>query len=223
MATKNFKWYAVQVPPQDQESDFDDIMMDGVVICGNKNFTAVGTELLEDYRDKFAEIDDIFDEGVSAEKRNQVFLKKFPHATKDVCERITNLIETGRNTSDEYVCLALQALTGKTYESTSVYGCTQGEWQNIYFPSSEWNESQIQDLGIRYFNNGTSWYCVEASDVHSENPESIYECFGGFYHYSTEWNQEKIQQDLADNVGCAPEELKMFLFAGYCTTPSWCE
>lgn len=220
---KGYKWFAVQVPPEDQESDFDDIMMDGVMFYGNKDFESVGTELLEEFRNKFAEIDDIFDEGVSPEKRKQVFLEQFPYAKEDACKKIIDLVETGRNTSDEYFRLALQVLTGKVYESICIYGCTQGEWQTVYYPIDEWTEKQIKDLGIRYFNTGTAWYCVDASDVHSEDPESIYECFNGFYHYSTQWNKKKIQQELADNVGCNPEELKMFPFDGYVTTPSWCE
>ena len=79
----------------------------------------------------------------------------------------------------------------------------------------------IMDLGIRYFNNGTAWFCVDAGDVESEDPKEIMNSGNGFWHYSTEWNDEKIRQELADNVGCDPEYLKMFPFAGYITTPSW--
>lgn len=99
----------------------------------------------------------------------------------------------------------------------------QREWQGVYFPVDEWSADMIRDLGIRYFNNGSAWFCVDAEDAKSDDPKEIMDSDNGFWHYSAEWNDEKIRQEIAHNVGCDPEDLKLFPFAGYITTPSWLE
>lgn len=218
--TKKYTWYAVQVPPVEQESDFYDFELDGVIFYGNRDFQSVGEELIDEWNLKSEEVvDDALNNNVK--QMAEIISHHFPKMPKEAVTEIVHLYEQGKGNTPECVCLGLQAITGKVYRHMEVDGDVQREWQDVYYPAEEWTEDQIRDLGIRYFDNGSAWFCVDAGDVESEDPEQIWKSQDGFYHYSTEWKDEKIRQELADNVGCGPEDLKMFPFAGYVTTPSW--
>lgn len=219
---KEYKWYAVQVPPEEQETDFDVIDKDGVVFFGNRDFTPEGEDLLQNGLRSWEDVVEMpdFDD---PEKRDKLLADAFPKVQPADLHALLSLYDNGKDNTSEFHRLILTATTGSEYDYLQVKGDVQREWQDVYFPVDEWSVDMIRDLGIRYFNNGSAWFCVDAGDAESEDPEQIWKSQDGFYHYSTEWKDEKIRQELADNVGCDPEDLKMFPFAGYVTTPSWCE
>lgn len=217
---KRYVWYAVQVPPAEQESDFDDIEKEAVVFYGNRDFVSVGEGLLQNCLEQWddaAETQDFDD----PEKRDKLLAREFPKAKPADLRTIVSLYDRGQDGTSEFRRLILSVATGSEYDYLQIKGNVQREWQDVYFPVDEWSDDMIMDLGIRYFNNGSAWFCVDAGDAEAEDPEQIWKSQDGFYHYSTEWKDEKIRQELADNVGCNPEYLKMFPFAGYVTTPSW--
>lgn len=217
---KRYAWYAVQVPPAEQESDFDDIEKSGVVFFGNRDFTSEGDGLLQNCLRQWNDAIEMpgFDD---LEKRDKFLAGEFPKAKPADLRALVSLYDKGQDNTSEFFRLILTVSVGKDYDYLQVMGNVQREWQDVYYPADEWSVDMIRDLGIRYFNNGTAWFCVDAGDAESEDPEQIWKNQDGFYHYSTEWKDEKIRQELADNVGCDPEYLKMFPFAGYVTTPSW--
>lgn len=219
---KEFKWYAVQVPPEEQESDFDDIEKDGIVFFGNRDFPSVGDDLLQKGMRQWEDIVEMseFDD---PKKRNKLLTDAFPKALPTDLDALVSLYDKGKDDTSEFRRLILTVSVGKDYDCLQVKGNVQCEWQDVYYHVGEWTIDMLRDLGIRYFNNGSAWFCVDAGDVESEDPEQILKSRDGFHHYSTEWNDEAIRQELADNAGCDPENLKMFPFAGYVTTPSWCE
>lgn len=217
---KRYAWYAVQVPPVEQKSDFDDIEKEAVVFYGNRDFVPVGEGLLQNCLEQWNDATETpgFDD---PEKRDKLLADEFPKALPTDLDALVSLYYKGKDSTSEFRRLILSAATGKDYDYLEVNGDVQREWQDVYYPTDEWSADMIRDLGVRYFNNGSAWFCVDAGDAESEDPEQLWKSQDGFYHYSTEWNDEKIRQELADNVGCDPEYLKMFPFAGYITTPSW--
>lgn len=219
---KNYTWYAVQVPPEQQESDFDDIEKVGVVFYGNRDFPSVGDDLLQNGLRQWEDIVEMpgFDD---PEKRNKLLADKFPKALPTDLDALVSLCNNGKDNTSEFRRLILSATTGKDYDYLEVKGNVQCEWQDVYYPVNEWSIDMIRDLGIRYFNNGSAWFYVDAEDAESDDPRDILDSSNGHLHYSTEWESSAIRQEIADNAGCNPEDLKMFPFAGYVTTPSWCE
>ncbi|MCI5760069.1 MAG: hypothetical protein MR218_08470 [Eubacterium sp.] len=219
---KRYAWYAVQVPLEEQESDFDDIEKESIVFYGNRDFPSVGDDLLQSGLRSWEDVVEMpeFDD---PEKRNKLLSGEFPKAKPADLRALVSLYDNEKDYTPEFRRLILSAATGKDYDYLEVNGNVECEWQDAYYPADEWSVDMIHDLGIRYFNNGSAWFCVDAGDAESEDPEQIWKSRDGFYHYSTEWKDEKIRQELADNVGCDPEYLKMFPFAGYVTTPSWNE
>lgn len=219
---KNYTWYAVQVPPEQQKSDFDDLEKEGLIFAGNKYFLATGEELLQPWKDHQAEIEENFEvHKDNALWRDGMVKRLFPKASYEILDHLADLYYKGKDKTQEYTCLILQAITGKVYDYTCINGVCQGDWQYVLYPTEDWSIDQIRDFGARYFNTGTEWFCVEATNVDSDDPKDIFASDDGFYHYSTEWDSDKIRKELANNVGCRPDELKMFPFKTYIQVPSW--
>lgn len=182
---KDYKWYAVQVPPEEQESDFDDIEKVGVVFFGNKDFTSEGEDLLQKGLRQWEDIVEMpeFDD---PKKRDKLLSGGFSKALPADLDALVSLYDNGKDNTSEFRRLILSAATGSEYDYLQVKGDVQREWQDVYFPVDEWSVDMIRDLGIRYFNNGSAWFCVDAEDVESDDPKEIMDSDNGFYHYSTD-------------------------------------
>lgn len=123
------------------------------------------------------------------------------------------------------ICLALEAMTGKKHDYTQISGCCQRDWQYIYYPSDEYDTNALDALEAEYFNEGTEWMVfeepVEIEESEKENAVEIAEdenCLS-FSIYCTSWNEEGQRKEIADEIGCKPDEVLLFSFDHYVKQP----
>lgn len=104
----------------------------------------------------------------------------------------------------EIICQMLSLLDGGKWEQATLSGYSQGEWVECLYDTETYTDDDIKLLEIAYFNTGTEWvidddcgvYCYEAGD-------------------------ENIRKELAEYVGCSPEEIEMHVFDGYEMVPKY--
>lgn len=132
------------------------------------------------------------------------------HAWKDLF-----LSEYGA--SDEEIFLpALELLTMQTWESKTISGWCQSEWQNMYYPAAEWDRNAVRAFECEYFNMGTEWI-VHDGETEPEGPEDV----DGYSMYCTSCVAEEIVQQIADETGAPIEDIVLFAYDGEITTTKY--
>lgn len=106
---------------------------------------------------------------------------------------------------------ALHLVTGKEYETHTICGCCQSDWQNVYYPAGALSEAALDALETMYFNTGTEWRIID-----EENEDE-------FYMYCYGWNDELIRAEIANATGTTPENVTLYSFAGYIKTARYQE
>lgn len=130
-----------------------------------------------------------------------------------------------RDEEKTLICLALEAMTGKEYDYTQISGCCQSDWQYIYYPADDYDFKAIEQLESEYFNTGEEWLIfeepVEIEESEKENACEIAEEIDSFTYttYVTAWNDEEKCKEIADEIGCNPDEVLLFFFDHYVKQP----
>jgi len=57
--------------------------------------------------------------------------------------------------TNDGICQALLLVTGKKYTYTTIHGCSQGDWQDVFYPADDYSDKFIKNLETEYFNTGT--------------------------------------------------------------------
>lgn len=118
-------------------------------------------------------------------------------------------IEEGFDLQPDIMCKALTVYSGKSYECRRISGCVQGDWNILYYPSDEWNDKQIEQIEVEYFNTGDEWLIsVEPIDENTP-PEQMQDTVS---YYTHEWNTERRKEELAEAIGCNTDDLIMYEF-----------
>ena len=226
--------YAKQIAPEYQESPFfmfgPGEMYPGVIFKGNRNFNSHTTPEFDAIRDGLDGLTNTVDtEGNfirgywyenMTEAVNDIMpapLHKPRYSTRDIKAWREIAAEWYITTNENgLLCRALQLVTGKAYESATIRGCVQGDWQEILYPCNEYNSNAIESLEVDYFNMGTEWI------IHDENsapngPEDI----SGYSVYCYGWNNDQIRAEIADAAGAAPDAVIMYEFAGSYILPKY--
>ena len=217
--------YARQVPPEYQESPlFWDDNLDGVEIYGNRHYNGITSALfdrLPGILDDLADAWDDFTDGTPP-----AWYDSWAEALADIAppegrpeytrqERKKDWPELlARNYNEynrpEYLAAALSLITGQEWDSCTLRGCCQGDWQNCIFRRDLWDAASLERLEAEYFNTGTEWI-VHDEETPPEDAEEI----NGFSVYCTEWSDDGIKREIADAAGGAPEAVKLFKFSNY--------
>ena len=221
------KIYAKQVNPEYQESPcFFWGLADtypGVIFTGNRHYTSHTTP---EYDHITRYIDDISSEWENRNyngTRNAPTINELlrdygiyrndgkPWSTK--ARHTWRLIFEGNTyTEDGAILKALELVTGKEYESATIRGCSQGDWQEILFPVEEYDRDALAILEADYFNTGTEWIIHDESSE-PNSPEDI----SGYSLYCYGWNADQIRAEIADAAGATPETVTMYEYAGVYT------
>ena len=121
------------------------------------------------------------------------------------------------------ICQAIELVTGKPFNWEQIIGCSQGDWQYVYYPTKEVSETAIRQLQSEYFNTGEEWI-VHDSPVDEEDwddgilpPEHI----EGYSVYSHEYGDENVRKLIASCEGCDPSEVVLYSFEGYDMVPKY--
>ena len=228
------KIYAKQVSPEYQESPFylfgPDDLYTGVIFTGNRQYNSRTTP-------EFDKIQAGLDDLTNTLDYNGKFLpgRWYENITEAVNDLMpapqhkarysTRDIKAWREIATEWyittnenalLCRALQLVTGKEYEYTTIRGCCQGDWQEIIFPVEEYDRDALAIIEADYFNTGTEWIIHDESND-PEGPEDI----SGYSLYCYGWNVDQIRQEIADAAGAAAEAVTMYEFAGYNKTTKY--
>ena len=119
----------------------------------------------------------------------------------------------------EYVmqCKALSLLCNREYDTKEIHGDCQSGWQRCYYPKDE--ENLLDELEMEYFNTGEEWKVVSVEDLKgcdepapkdgqdTMDTEAITDfCYIDGFH---------ARENLAEYLGCQPDEIKMWSWKGY--------
>ena len=141
-------------------------------------------------------------------------------------EEIFTAWPDSRNDEEKTIlCSILSLLTEREYVWKQITGSCQSDWQYIYYPSDEYDKKAIEQLESEYFNEGTEWLVyeepVEIEESEMENACEIAEDEDSlaFTVYCTSWNDEEKRKEIADGIGCNPDEVLLFSFDHYVKQP----
>ena len=233
--------YAKQVNPEFQESPLFDIgeWPEGIMVTGNRDFYSRTTSDYEDIMRYFDEMANDFEDSCYYwTTENGKIIKKSKKPDCSIAEILrsygfkrndgkswTNqqkhkwkiIMEDDRGVeSEEIVCAALQLITGYKWGYQQISGCSQGDWNYIYYREDLWDDQQIKNFETMYFNTGSEWVIHDGDEV-PENPEDIY----GVNMYCCGWNSDAIKKEIAAAEGENPENVILFAFAGYQKIPTY--
>lgn len=239
------KYYAKQVPPEYQTSPidytgWDEVMYPDLVLTGNRDYNEHTTEawdkLMDNWEDCRADIrelldyqdakdnDDDFDEDdwyINHDSVREIIedylppmSTRGPYTDKEISKWLEVLDDANNYRGEpfrsrEARCRALDLITGGNWGWKLLYGSSQSDMITCYFDKNTWRYEGIRQLEAEYFNMGTEWIVHDGPDAPS-SPEDICGCS----YYCIEYGED-LRKELAELVGCDPEELVMYEFDGY--------
>lgn len=112
---------------------------------------------------------------------------------------------------EKRILRALHLVTGKRHEKRTIRGYSQGEWQEIYYPVSDYTREALDMLEIEYFNMGSEWVIKTADD-----PDGY-----SLYCYTT--GADCIREEIANATGEKPEDITLHIFDGWTKTAQYTE
>ena len=226
--------YAKQVSPEYQESPFfmwgAADAYPGVIFKGNRNFNSHTTPEYDAIRDGLDDLTNCIDTdgkfiyGIWYDNITEAVNSTMP-APQHKAKYSTRDIKAWRDIAAEWyistdenglLCRALQLVTGKEYEYITIRGCSQGDWQEILFPVTEYDRDALSILEADYFNTGTEWI-IHDENNDPEGPEEI----SGYSVYCYGWNVDQIRQEIAEAAGAAADAVTMYEYAGSYTLPKY--
>lgn len=232
---ENVKIYARQINPDYQDANiFDDDMYTDIIVKGNNSFGEHNTDLLDIIDDisediyNFAESENITDFAAEADYEkvaewlsDHYSTEKHPHWTVEELKRFIVLADTAinsalkgyskvENSPENCNATMLSIYTGEKWETSTISGCCQSDWQTIYYSTEAHSDKDIEIFESGYFNTGTEWV-IHDDDYIPESPEDISGC--SLYCYSY-----KPREEIAETLGVMPEDIVMYKIE-MCYTP----
>ena len=224
----NNKIYALQIAPEYQESPlvwdmynlrgtyWEDIEISGnrdfrdhvseefetaCCVCDSWDFSNALDELWYGESDVYNTLRDVLDDFLPREK-------PYTDAEENRLKRIIKAYHARALSDDEYFLEILSLVKGERYIKWCIRGCTQSDWQYIYFPADKYSDEDIKIFEVEYFNTGTEW-TIHDEETPPENPDDI--C--GYSIYCHGWNNEQIKQEIADAAGGDPADVVFYEFS----------
>lgn len=211
------KIYARQVPPEYQESPLT--LWDGdplyyAEIYGNRDYKSRTSANFDRLRRNLGELAyawDDFNSGLCAwydswadALADLVTPEHRPEYTrqerkKDWPELLARYCEDGDTPA--ILADALTLITGQRWDSCTLRGCCQGDYQNCVYRVDTWSGDDLERLEMEYFNTGTEWIVDPDGDCCSV--------------YCYEWSDDGIRREIAAAAGVSPEDVTLQKFTGY--------
>ena len=226
------KIYARQISPEYQESPLfigDEFFPDNIAVFGNRDYVEHLPEIVQRVRE-------ILNNGELADilENVKVWGDWYKNATEAITEYLppesgkrysTNAIHALRELTvnfsrcrsceeDGIFCKVLSIVTGKKWDYSTIRGCCQGDWQEVFYPVDEWDKAALEAFEVQYFNTGSEWIVHDEAES-PESPDEI----NGFSVYCIGWNTDAIKAEIAEAAGGSPEEVVLYQFSGYSRTP----
>lgn len=99
----------------------------------------------------------------------------------------------GINSCDDDAILlsVMDIVTGRKWNSTTIHGSCQGDWQSVLYPSDVYSDETIEYLEKDYFNTGSEWIIHDEESI----PESA-EDISGYSLYCYSWDIDGIADEI---------------------------
>ena len=219
------KIYAKQIPLEYQESPlFMGDWPENVFVFGNKWLTDHAGRL-EDIKQALEDICDVCNGWSCYSKLSDVIPARDDGREYTRQERLTlarlaqNYQEYSYNSDDENAlfCDVLELITGQKYESATIRGCSQGDWQEIIYPA-KYGREWLDNFETEYFNTGTEWI-IHDENTEPDGPEDI----NGFSCYCHGWRTEDIKKEIADAYGAPGADVVLYEFSEWTRSANYRE
>lgn len=221
------KVYAMQVDPAFQGMGICDSVEaiaemfdfgDEFIIKGNRDYNGYVSE-------KNEKILEMIDDGCywNYEKMFELETIEGRKFNRSERKRIIGLLDYyDENYVDEesFRCEFLEAVTGKEWESDTINGCSQGEWQNIYYVKDSFSKNAIDAIEAYYFNTGSEWM-ISMPETEIKDVSEIENLDCEFTTYCTEWSDDDIRQRIADECNVNPADVVLIAIDGYVQMPKY--
>ena len=148
----------------------------------------------------------------------------------DECRAFTERFFRGDLNDDVDALAALMSLfEGKPWESRTIRGTCQADWNEIAYPVDEWPDEALDAFECEYWNTGDEWevYEIESAALEKIDLEDVTRdkleeaCEMPCFTYTHECGNEKIKIEIAAAFGAAPEDVVLLKFDGYVKTPRY--
>ena len=238
---KTKKIVAVQVDPEYQKGplDYDEMFPDNVAVLGNSRMDECIPERCEKAlevlradsfwgdiddpeRAEYADAADVLGDWLPRENGTAY--------NADECRTFAERLLRGDLDDDVDALAALMSLLeGKPWESRTIRGSCQSDWNEIAYPVDEWPDEALDAFECEYWNMGDEWYVCEVDaavlekiDLEDVTRDELEEaCEMPCSTYTHEWDNEKIKIEIAEAFDAAPEDVVLLKFDGYVRTPRY--
>lgn len=226
----SIKLYARQISDTSTLPAFDYNLYPHAIFDGNPDYRSVMSKHFKYIKLNFDEIAEIAD---CIRNGGKTFYPDFGEACADLLPReesysITEvgLIEDvmhawslGILFREDCYSHLLTIMEHTSYVWKQINGCTQSEWQTVYYPKNYYDEAALMALEREYFNLGTAWEVIEDfSSTLEINDASLFDGFESeivAQLSDDSWNDyTEIKQELAQFYGYSPEEIRLFPCTG---------
>ena len=218
----NRKVYARQVNPAYSGEFIGDIFnydeaFSEISVCGNRDYlerkTAVFERVYEvlrsgDLAEALEKVGEEYSWYKTATEAINDYLRRYdgkPYSTNDI-HTLKSLVEEYQTCrSDEenrIICAVLSLVTRKEYDYTTIRGCCQGEWNEVFYPVDKYSIEDIRTFETYYFNTGSEWI-IHDSNEEPENPEDI----EGYSMYCVTYD---VRKEIAESEGVKPEDVVLY-------------
>lgn len=220
------KIYATQIPPEYQESPLLDDWPENVYTYGNRNFCARGIETIENIKNNMYNAADELKRLMEGEFTSCEYSlieilndfvpcdsgRKYSRPERLNWRELLLAFDNGTIDNDDAITAALTLITGDEYNTATIRGCCQSDWENVIFPKkygTEW----LKNFETEYFNTGSEWNI-------SEGEPDGYETYCLYAHG---WDDDEIRAEIADAAGVTPDNVTLYKFTGWSRTAEYTE
>lgn len=227
---ENRKIYARQIPPECQESplylfDWDESTYPGLVVTGNRDFyshtIAVWDKWAENWEEAADELDKLRERNGNPWYKNatEAIMDLLPpvhkdkYTTKEIHrwkEILADMQGCSSNTEYRPTLAALELMTGHKWDTRTIRGSSQGNWQDVYYDTTLWSQKALDALEIEYFNEGAEWI-VHDEEQPPKGPDDVQ----GYGVYTHAWDDDGIRREIAAAAGGDPQDVVLYKFAGW--------
>ena len=172
----------------------------GYISSDNEEIIEIFTDDWMDYEDRIENIEQYVNR-IFSDDEIEVFEKMFDEFEDDVPTILT-------------------AVTGKEWESGTIRGYSQGEWQNIYYVKDRFSKNTIYTIEAYYFNTGSEWMIfMPETKINDVSELENMDC--EFTTYCTDWLDDDIRQHIADECNVNPADVVLIVIDGYVQMPKY--
>lgn len=227
---RNTKIYARQVNPEYQDAYiFDDEYFNELIVAGNDRFCERNEDLLNeidnaaediynfvyeltehDTIEELTEVDCVqisewLSEHYTTEKHTSWTieeLKRFISAFDEREEARYNGYRLISKSPENLTAAMLSIYTGEKWECATIRGCSQSEWQTVYYSTEKYDKEDIEIFQVGYFNTGTQWIIHD-----KDNTPQCAEDINGYNIYCYSYDPRK---EIAKECGVNPEDVILY-------------